>query len=54
MGEDKGEDVIISLLKKKLEMTPPRRTIHWGRTQDSTKSPKVHAPTDLLTLLWIL
>ena len=54
MGEDKGEDVIIKLLQKKLEMTPPGRTIHWGRTQDSTKSPKVHAPTDLLTLLWIL
>jgi hypothetical protein len=54
MGEDKGEDVIIKLLQKKIEMTPPGSTIHWGRTQDSTKSPKVHAPTDLLTLLWIL
>jgi hypothetical protein len=54
MGENKGEDVIIKLLQKKLEMTPPGRTIHWGRTQDSTKSPKVHAPTDLLTLLWLL
>ncbi len=54
MGENKGEDVIIKLLQKKLKMTPPGRTIHWGRTQDSTKSPKVHAPTDLLTLLWLL
>ena len=25
MGEDKGEDVIIKLLQKKLEMTPPGR-----------------------------